>query len=750
MMEMGTPNYWDAADPLMVEAFIGGYEIPGYETQDDLASTLGQDLEQNDSVLQRRLHRLVEESSEDWTYGIFWQLSLSPSGESMLGWGDGYYKGPKDSDQFEPRKTQTEEHQLQRKKVLRELQALVSCPDDDGTEDVSDTEWFYLVSMCHSFAKGVGTPGQALAFGEYVWLEEADKASYKICTRANLAKMAGIQTILCVPIMNGVVELGSTDAIHERLDVVEYVKMVFQEPTWGLTNMSPIISQSQVGKFDTTFMPHYPSIPFDSTSVSGVSSMTLNTDPGLADSESMDFGTRHSHMGKMVSHSGAFGFNGYDHVWGQTNEFHYNDPLPDDNVERDLGQPMCNILGSLPLQDEKLPLASSPPPKTLDSDSRYSIFQQNNVKKPPQLDHTQTSLPVTERLHPKPHTSQAFLHHNGSFDVGEMFNPPGHTQTVRSNPPSLDEQLHSPSMPAVEKLPIVEKPTSIYKPESVEKPMPVFKPLPQPPSPPASKPAVPVPANGLLLAGHLDQECVDTELITMKNNVVEAPKVPRKRGRKPANDREEPLNHVQAERQRREKLNKRFYALRAVVPNVSKMDKASLLGDAIAHINHLQEKLQDAEMRIKDLQRVASSKHEQDQEVLAIGTLKDAIQLKPEGNGTSPVFGTFSGGKRFSIAVDIVGEEAMIRISCLREAYSVVNMMMTLQELRLDIQHSNTSTTSDDILHIVIAKMKPTLKFTEEQLIALLERSCQNTGYLRKREGSDRLLQRPDNSPQLQ
>ena len=39
---------------------------------------------------------------------------------------------------------------------------------------------------------------------------------------------------------------------------------------------------------------------------------------------------------------------------------------------------------------------------------------------------------------------------------------------------------------------------------------------------------------------------------------------PRKIGRKSANGKEVPLNHVEAERQRREKLNQRFYALRAV------------------------------------------------------------------------------------------------------------------------------------------------------------------------------------------
>jgi transcription factor MYC2 len=76
-------------------------------------------------------------------------------------------------------------------------------------------------------------------------------------------------------------------------------------------------------------------------------------------------------------------------------------------------------------------------------------------------------------------------------------------------------------------------------------------------------------------------DCIESESeVTFKDSVecslTIGPRPPRKRGRKPANDREEPLNHVQAERQRREKLNQRFYALRAVVPNVSKVPTCNL------------------------------------------------------------------------------------------------------------------------------------------------------------------------------
>ncbi|XP_074592119.1 transcription factor bHLH25-like [Curcuma longa] len=49
--------------------------------------------------------------------------------------------------------------------------------------------------------------------------------------------------------------------------------------------------------------------------------------------------------------------------------------------------------------------------------------------------------------------------------------------------------------------------------------------------------------------------------------------------------------HIIAERKRREKLNERFISLAAIVPGLKKMDKASVLSDAIEYLKQLQEKV---------------------------------------------------------------------------------------------------------------------------------------------------------------
>ncbi|KAG6471583.1 hypothetical protein ZIOFF_069027 [Zingiber officinale] len=49
--------------------------------------------------------------------------------------------------------------------------------------------------------------------------------------------------------------------------------------------------------------------------------------------------------------------------------------------------------------------------------------------------------------------------------------------------------------------------------------------------------------------------------------------------------------HIIAERKRREKLSQRFIALSTIVPGLKKMDKASVLGDAIKYLKQLEEKV---------------------------------------------------------------------------------------------------------------------------------------------------------------
>ncbi|XP_061354007.1 transcription factor MTB3-like [Gastrolobium bilobum] len=138
---------------------------------------------------------------------------------------------------------------------------------------------------------------------------------------------------------------------------------------------------------------------------------------------------------------------------------------------------------------------------------------------------------------------------------------------------------------------------------------------------------------------------------------------PRKRGRKPANGREEPLNHVEAERQRREKLNQRFYALRAVVPNISKMDKASLLGDAITHITDLQKKIKVLEAE------------------------KDMVNNKDHQLPFPDI--------DFQSRQD----DAVVRVSCPLDIHPVSGVVKMFREHQIVAQESSVSTAQDKVIH---------------------------------------------------
>ncbi|CAK9868499.1 unnamed protein product [Sphagnum jensenii] len=165
-------------------------------------------------------------------------------------------------------------------------------------------------------------------------------------------------------------------------------------------------------------------------------------------------------------------------------------------------------------------------------------------------------------------------------------------------------------------------------------------------------------------------------------------------------------DHIMAERKRREKLSQRFIALSAVVPGLKKMDKASVLGDAIKYVKTLQEKLRSIEEQMpkKRVRSVSSSK-----KPLAVaiadktGMQGTAAAVPPAGADhkvEAEVIDEEDDGPVPEIEARAVDRNIMIRMHCDKRKGLLVKCLAELERLKLVILHANMlsfSSTSIDL-----------------------------------------------------
>lgn len=612
----------------------------------------------NQDTLQQRLQGLIDTARESWTYAIFWQSSdVEYTDTPVLGWGDGYYKGEGNKPKTMPSATSLAEQQY-RKKVLRELNSLISgsqAPESDAVdEEVTDTEWFFLVSMTQSFVNGNGLPGQAAFTNQPVWIAGRERLMASHCERARQGQGFGLQTIVCIPSTDGVIELGSTELIFQSSDVIKKVRMSF--------------------KFND-----------------GRDIMQINTDQTVG------------------------GDNDPSSIW-------ITDPVATSTVTTDVTtiKDTGDVIGSQ--ATSLIPSISSHPPKQLPFENPSSTLLPEN----PRYNHNSNRDSLQNQgvfgsrelnfsefrsfdgatcgrngnsSYTKPETGRILdfgESKRSSTNNGAPFS--GHSQFIGADENTKNKKKRSPGSCGSNEDGMLSFVSGVLPSSSTVKS-----------------------GGGAFTGVDSDHSDLDASVIreVESSRVVEPEKKPRKRGRKPANGREEPLNHVEAERQRREKLNQRFYALRAVVPNVSKMDKASLLGDAISYINELKSKLDNTQCdkeelrnQLDELKKELLRKESRQSSSSAISLPDD---MKMSTTTHQPIVD-------LDVDVKVIGWDAMIRVQCNKKNHPAARLMAVMKELDFEVNHASVSVVNDLMIQQATVKMGGRL-YTQDQLrLALTNR----------------------------
>ncbi|VVA13981.1 PREDICTED: basic helix-loop-helix [Prunus dulcis] len=464
-----------------------------------------------------RLRSMLQASvqSVQWTYSLFWQICPQ---QGILVWSDGYYNGAiKTRKTVQPMEVSAEEASLQRSQQLRELYDSLSAGETNqpparrpcaslSPEDLTESEWFYLMCVSFSFPPGVGLPGKAYARRQHVWLTGANEVDSKTFSRAILAK-----TVVCIPLLDGVVELGTIERDEEEEDQEEDEEAESDSEAETGRNGQPVAPG-----------PNPPAVSAPAAEPSELMQLEMSEDIRLGS--------------------------------------------PDD---------ASNNLDS----DFHLLAVSQSRVNPADQQRQADSYRAESTRRWPSVQE-----PLSSGLQPPPEGPLALeeLTHDDTH-YSETVSTILQRQATRWTDSSSTDHVAYSTQSAF-----------IKWTTRVEHHM-----------------LVPIEGTSQWLLKYI---LFSVPFLHTKYRDENSPKSHEgdasTRLRKGTPQDELSANHVMAERRRREKLNERFIILRSLVPFVTKMDKASILGDTIEYVKQLRKKIQDLEARnvpMEDDQRSRST-----------------------------------------------------------------------------------------------------------------------------------------------
>ncbi|CAK9182746.1 unnamed protein product [Ilex paraguariensis] len=166
--------------------------------------------------------------------------------------------------------------------------------------------------------------------------------------------------------------------------------------------------------------------------------------------------------------------------------------------------------------------------------------------------------------------------------------------------------------------------------------------------------------------------------------------------------------NLETERNRRNRIKDGLFALRALVPKISKMDKASILGDAIEHIQELQKNVDKLEGELREMTEDDCNKKNAEVVVTKLIEAPESTQIPPatKNNQSSSSFGE---NKQLEVSSTVEVSQIGARYFLLkliskhkRGGFAV--LMEALNSLELQVIDANVTTCNGMASNILVVE----------------------------------------------
>ncbi|XP_057457233.1 transcription factor bHLH18-like [Lotus japonicus] len=167
-------------------------------------------------------------------------------------------------------------------------------------------------------------------------------------------------------------------------------------------------------------------------------------------------------------------------------------------------------------------------------------------------------------------------------------------------------------------------------------------------------------------------------------------------------------DHIMAERKRREKISQQFIALSVLIPGLKKIDKASVLGDAIQYMKQLQEqvKLQEEQIKRKSAESVVYVEKSES------SVVDDDVSNTSSNSGTAN-----NNVSQPEVEARVSENKVLIRIHCDKQEGVLMNILKEIDNLHLSVINSSALLFGTSKLDItIIAEMDEEFRMSVKEL----------------------------------